>query len=407
MIAASALACIMALSAGQPAGRAQTDLGAQIVQIETDTAAFRNLAPKRDVKEVFITSEQMRERFQASANETDAAIRRRDNIQFWLMRMTDSPDVDILALQTQSSGESVLGFYSPEEKTLYVRNDQPELGPDARMTLAHEFTHALQDQYYDLGKLIRTCNKGVCDSDRALAARALVEGDATLTGLTYAQRRLSRSDLESIFDSASNSDSGQISALPSFLSELAVFPYRDGTEFAIELARRGEGYAAIDRAFRDLPVSTEQIMHPEKYLGRPRDLPKPVALPNVQQALGGGWRMTDNTNLGELGFRAWFAQLGAPRADLVAAGWGGDRFQFFQNGDQAALVIATRWDSENDATEFVANVVDRLGALPKEGEFWRDGARTYALARYKDRIAFIATNDAAAAQTLLQLLGSR
>jgi hypothetical protein len=398
-------------AAPAPAGSAFTsDVQADVEQIKQDTAAFRNLRPKRPVRTVFLTSEQLRGQFQADAAQASPATRQRDNVQFWLMRLSDTPTYDVLDVQTQALGEDVLGFYRFSDKTMYIRTDTDVLSPRARITLAHEYTHALQDQYYNLSRLSQVCNpRGVCDSDRALAIRALVEGDATITGFTYGQRRLTGDELRSVFGSGDGSGSGGGSALPTFFQQLVAFPYVQGSEFVIELVRARDGYSAVDRALRDTPVSTEQILHPEKYLSRPRDLPKPVTLPDVARELGAGWRMTDNTNLGELGIRAWFAQLGAPDAAAVGAGWGGDRFQFFQKDEAAVLVIATRWDTETDATEYVANITDRMAAagVPQTDGIWNDGARIYALSRNKDRISLIAGNDLAAVQRTAAFLTAR
>jgi hypothetical protein len=392
------------LIAARP-GHAQTPFAEEISRIKADVSAFRDLRPKSPVREVFVTSAELRAGFEKSATDADPELRQRDNVQFWLMRLSDSPQVDILSQQTESASESVLGYYSPREKTMYIRNDVTDFSLQAKMTLAHEYAHALQDQYFDLSRVIRACNsRGVCDSDRALAGRAVVEGDATLIGFTYAQRRFSNAELESLF--AGGGDGGETAGRSSFLSTLSAFPYTAGLEFVVAAARRGDSYAAVDRLFRDLPLSTEQILHPEKYLNRPRDAPKAVQVPNLLQVLGPGWRVTDNTNLGELGMRAWFAQLGAAEPERVAAGWGGDRFLFYQNGESAALVIATRWDTAQDATEFVANIEDRLAGIPREGAFWRDGARTYTLARSRDRISLIATTDPVVAQTLAQRLST-
>ncbi len=401
---AGSVVAALPLIAARP-GLAQAPFAEEIRRIKADVSAFRDLREKTPVREVFVTSAELRANFEKLATDADPELRRRDNVQFWLMRLSDSPQVDILAQQTESASESVLGYYSPRNKTMYIRSDVSEFTLQARMTLAHEYTHALQDQHFDLSRIIRTCDRrGVCDSDRALAARAVVEGDATLLGYTYAQRRFSRAELESLFAQAGGGGTARPS---SFLNTLSAFPYTAGLDFVVAAARRGDNYAAVDRLFRDLPVSTEQILHPEKYLIRPRDLPKTVQAPNLLPVLGPGWRLTDNTTLGELGMRAWFAQLGAAEPDKVAAGWGGDRFLFFQSGEAAALVIATRWDSEVDATEFVANIEDRLSGIPREGALWRDGARTYALARFRDRISLIATTDPAVAQTLAQRLSAR
>jgi len=120
----------------------------------------------------------------------------------------------------------------------------------------------------------------------------------------------------------------------------------------------------LERAFTDPPVSWEQVLHPEKYwTAGARDLPRPVAVPDLASTLGDGWALSDEGGVGEM----LLAILTDPKADQfdpatfpqprtwtneAASGWGGDRWQLYRRGDDTVTVLATVWDTEKDAREF-------------------------------------------------------
>src|SRR5262249_46044394 len=115
--------------------------------------------------------------------------------------------------------------------------------------------------------------------------------------------------------------------------------------------------ADIDHAFRTPPVSTEQILHPEKYWtdGSP-DLPRPVALPDLSARLGPGWKRLDPGTLGELAIATLTepsptdllspaAALGNGWTNEAASGWGGDEWSLYAKGDARFAALATVWDT--------------------------------------------------------------
>jgi len=242
--------------------------------------------------------------------------------------------------------EQVIGVYNEDDKVMYLVSDANDFGPDEHDTFAHEYTHALQDQYYDLTKL---APKHPDNDDRSLAMQALIEGDAVLIQRLWAQDNLSPDELSQLGQGGST-DSKLFSA-PMFIREQLLFPYGDGFNFVRRLYQTGGGYVGVDDAFKNPPDSTEQILHPEKY--RTREKPVDVALPDLVAAMGPGWRKINSNVLGELDFRLILEQLtDTGRATRGSAGWGGDRWMLLEKDGQQALVIKSVWDTENDARNF-------------------------------------------------------
>jgi hypothetical protein len=158
---------------------------------------------------------------------------------------------------------------------------------------------------------------------------------------------------------------------------------------------RDGGYEAVNRAFGDPPHSTEQIIHPEKYLTH--EEPVDVSLPDLAAALGPGWTLLRSDVLGELDVRILLEQFGDPvTAAKGSEGWGGDRYAFLENAaGQDALLISTAWDSEGDAGEFFDLYADTVRR--------RYGARASRTADSPARIAWATPNGA----LLLQRWGPR
>jgi len=133
--------------------------------------------------------------------------------------------------------------------------------------------------------------------------------------------------------------------------QFETWPYTAGLAFVRALVARG-GEKAVNDAFKNLPVSTEQILHPDRY---PNDLPVPVGVPNLAPRLGPGWADLDVQGVGE----EWLSLLLGLRIDqttaaAAAAGWGGGIYRAWSNGDRVAVVMSTVWDTPQDASEFAS-----------------------------------------------------
>lgn len=263
--------------------------------------------------------------------------------------------------------EQAGGYYDPDSDTFFILSDMPPA--IAPMLMAHELTHAVDDQRYGIDTLLA---EAVKNDDRSTALSSVVEGSGMLVMSIFMAREMAAGRLtaEALAEMQA-SQAGQaakVKKAPALLQRMLLAPYMLGPNFLtrgdLASVRAGLPRENIDRAFQDPPTSSEQILHPEKYwtTGK-RDLPRSVAVPDLSPAIGDGWKRATEGTLGEL----YLALLtGAPTLDVTAfdaalpqrwtttaaAGWGGDVYYYFTDGKGGVTVLATVWDSESDAQEF-------------------------------------------------------
>jgi hypothetical protein len=253
--------------------------------------------------------------------------------------------------------EQVAGYYDPKAQQFYLA-DWIELDGQ-KPVMAHELTHALQDQHFNL-KRFEKWPKG--DSDAELAAHALIEGDATLAMTLY----LTKHPMIALafIRSSQETSTEQFLKAPRAIQQSLLFPYQQGSTWATQVHKRG-GWAMVSEAFKKLPQSTEQILHPEKYFSY--EPPVKLVLPNFRPALGPGWKRIDYDVNGEWGTYLVLNEYlnNANMARSAAAGWGGDRFATYQGPGSTDMFLAqvTVWDSPADAVEFFDAYLKRCELL--------------------------------------------
>lgn len=260
--------------------------------------------------------------------------------------------------------EQVAGYYDPKTQQFYLAD---WIDVDGQLTvMSHELTHALQDQYFNLRRF-ENWPKG--DSDAELAAHALIEGDATFTMIAFARRDQSR--LRALLKSA-EADAGsmeQIEHAPRALRESLLFPYQNGAAWVAELYKRG-GWARISQAFTDLPQSTEQILHPEKYFAH--EAPVKVSMPDISNRLGANWKRIDYDVNGEWSLYLILDEYlkSEQQSREAAAGWSGDRYAVYENRKTGEVMIAQNsvWDTEKDAQEFFDAYAKRTALRYKDAK---------------------------------------
>jgi hypothetical protein len=272
--------------------------------------------------------------------------------------------------------EQVAGYYDPRTRQFYLA-DWLDLDVQ-KPVIAHELTHALQDQHFDLRRFERWPKH---ESDAELAAHALVEGDATLTMFQYVRRDLRRqlAMFRSLLGGGSGSTEVYDSA-PRVVRESLIFPYSQGSTWVDVVYERG-GWELVSAAYKRLPASTEQILHPEKYFAG--EAPVRVNLRDISRQLGRNWRMADHDVNGEWGFYLLLDEFLKSNevSRRAAGGWGGDRYALFLGPKEtdALVTLKTIWDTERDAEEFfdayARRTTARYGATPRDstrvGElFW-------------------------------------
>jgi hypothetical protein len=256
-------------------------------------------------------------------------------------------DADLFAEYSALLGSQVLGAYDPDAKEFVVLQPDGEFGPLEEFTYAHEFVHRLQDAQFDLNAVGDLSGD---NDDRDFAITSLVEGDATSAQTIYGLRYM---DLVALARIAAESGDALEAAndAPYVLRRQLEFPYVEGAQFVDRLIVSG-GYAAVDAAFADPPDSTEQVMHPDKYLDR--ETPDTVALP--EGIFGEGWTSIDDNVAGEFFLKTWLIGVGATQrnATAAAAGWGGDTYTLRQNeAGELAFALSIVWDDPaKDPSEF-------------------------------------------------------
>lgn len=286
-------------------------------------------------------------------------------------------DMDLKAFMVRLLSEEVAAFYDPRTGKMHMIKE-PDPDPDApkpglleklfgrpsgfdkdqnKTVIAHELTHALADQHYDLHALQQLC-KG--DDDRAVALSSLVEGEATLAMMGAQMADWDGTQSASI-PSATLARTfnmlGPMMALgggktmreaPPILAEGLTFPYLRGAVFVAHLTNKG-GWAAVDEAYRNPPLSTEQILHPEKYRDRPDP---PQAIDIGQPPLPEGWREIGRNVVGEMQLEILLRKHGPRKA---SEGWDGDLVAVHEGPEgRRGLVWMLTWDAPEDPAEFAA-----------------------------------------------------
>jgi hypothetical protein len=275
----------------------------------------------------------------------------------------------------QVYSEEIAAFYDPKTKTMHLIKEPEEklkkpptpferlMGKkggfdkdENKTVIAHEMTHALDDQHFDIDRMQKAIKH---NDDLDLALSSLIEGEATLTMQAASMEDWDGTEIvkvpSSVLDSMTTFLTPMLPAAggkslreaPVILSESMIFPYLRGLVFCSRLTNDG-GWAALNEAYKRPPLSTEQILHPEKYKTKPD---RPMAIDLGKLDAGESWKELGQNVVGEMQLGVLLRRHGGKRA---AAGWDGDRFAVFEGPERKlGLVWFTTWDSEKDANEFL------------------------------------------------------
>jgi hypothetical protein len=256
--------------------------------------------------------------------------------------------------------EQIAGLYDPKAHEFYVADWIPIA--DQRMVMAHELTHALEDQHFEIEDWAKAARP---NDDSELAREAVLEGSAMAAMVEYLLQGSGRSlqdlpDIDPAMLIGDMTETPLLKKAPPFLKDALIFPYLDGLTFSAAILKPTgwEGLAAI---FTKPPVSTQQIMHPALY--RSGKVPTAVALPSIEKALGPEWTKLEDNIMGEFGWKEVLRQfLDDPRAKSLAAAWDGDRYVVYEQKQTKRLVLITRerLASEEQAERFFGQYSEAL-----------------------------------------------
>jgi hypothetical protein len=355
------------------------------------TARLRGLKPKapilKGVKNRAEITQYLNERVQKDYDQ-----QRLENEGKTLKKLGLIPaELDYLEFILKLLTEQVGGYYDPDQKTLYIASWVPL--EEQKPIMVHELTHALQDQYFDIEGILDN-HRNLKNDDCVLAHQALFEGDGMVLMLQYILEPLKRHfselpDLAFIMRSQMSTTQSQFavfSSAPEYVKEMLLFPYGYGASFLQQVWKQNPSWQSVNDIYSDLPASTEQIMHPEKYFAD-RDDPVPVEGEVHAAGLGDSWNVAYENVLGEFSLGLLLSlHLTGERSRRSATGWDGDQVLLLENeAGENAVLVSTVWDSEDDSEKFFAAMDEwfrqrypdtvRSGASPagfsivKNGEF--------------------------------------
>ncbi|MBN1180343.1 MAG: hypothetical protein JXD18_14115 [Anaerolineae bacterium] len=362
-------------------------------QIGRQVEALRGLSPRAEVPLNFLDGREM------------AALLDQLNVERGLEGQLEPyaalgllPDAPV-ALEAHEAA----AIYVFEQDQLYAVIHEQQGGIDDQVLLAHAYAHALQDQTFDL----EAVGARAATTDAALAGRALVEGDATLLTALYRYGDVGAADWEylaSLILLAERPSYGEVLDSSEVWTRLERFPYWEGRRFAAALFEAG-GWDAVDRAYTNPPRSSEQVLHPERYLGEP-DAPTGVGLPNLGGVLGEGWSLLLEDTLGEFAVGLYLDQTLPEEAAWQAAdGWDGDTFVVWEREDGARVrVWRIIWDTTAEAAEFEQAMITLipqrfLPASPVEapagveGRWWETEGGGVAISRVARYVTLVYAPD--------------
>lgn len=313
--------------------------------------------------------------------------------------------VDLVQAYRDLYAEQVGGFYDDDTGELVVAGDEA-LTPLARSIVVHELVHALADEHFGfagyLGDLIDAGRY-----EEASAIQALAEGDATYFQLVYLQG-LSSDDQADAIQESLQTETTVLDSLPEWFGKDLTFPYDSGFGFVSRVVR-DQGVAGVDQAYTQLPDSTEQILHPEKFFSM--EPPLEVVVPEV--AIG-GYEDFEEGVFGEWNLGLYLLSGADPgEAVTASAGWGGDHYRIYTNGEQIVFLYVFMGDTPRDATELADSLVGSVSAtMPvgvaitsSQGVTTFGAGAAYAYVAASDRtVVFVAASDPSAGSSLVDQL---
>lgn len=333
-------------------------------EVAAKSASLRGLPLKHAIRSNVLGSGELSELLDRllKAELTDERVRG-ETITWQAFRLLPE-GTDLKLLYSDLLEEQVGGLYDDSSGKLYVTETFDPTSILGKIILSHEICHAIQDQNYPIKDLpFRTEN-----TDQNLAVGAVLEGDATMLMVEWAAENFKMTDLLGIDDWFAQGTQ-QLESVPPPLVQSLIFPYMGGMYFYMDLKMRGiENWR--NRPFAQPPLSTEQILHPEKYYPL-QEKPVEVALPEWE-AGDTGVEQIHTGIVGEWVTRLILSNPAAypdltqltttevlvddPAAVEGSAGWGGDRYLTAANEDNSRWVVTwkTVWDSEADAREFAS-----------------------------------------------------
>ena len=366
---------------------------AKLHEIRDLAAQVRGLDPCEKVDEGTLTREQLTayyEEYEAEFSDDDREELETTNKVMRLLHLM-GPQDDLLQSYVGMHSSEVAGLYSnDEDKLVLVTDGEINLDIDDELILAHEYVYCFQHDTFDfkrLGKLEEKEGKDQANTEYSTTIEALMEGDAMISAISYVGAKLGEEGFNDWIDSVKEASSGdEEDSYPPFLERSFDFPYDQGMDFALYLWKKG-GWDELNKAYDNPPSTTEQILHPEKYLAGERA--EDLKLPDLSDDLGKRWERLGDDVFGEFDVYNYLLTLLGDEgvASAAAAGWGGGRIATYSREDYSDRVlvhIVLTWDTPTDATEFLTEYLNSVKAANGQQDLWDRSASAYGLFSWDD-----------------------
>ncbi|VAW41055.1 hypothetical protein MNBD_CHLOROFLEXI01-1679 [hydrothermal vent metagenome] len=258
-------------------------------------------------------------------------------------------DYEYEALLLALHNAPTAAYYRPLFDEMLLIEQDNSLIPLVQLGYVRQLLYLIQDQNFGLDELAA----GDLSLDASLALAAMREGEATVVQENFLVARYLPLDT-AVIPETWGIDSDALSDAPPAIANRLLFPYEAGADFVRTLYSAGD-YPALDAAWATPPQSTEQILHPEKFVLD--EAPLLVTLPNLLPVLGDDWTLAEENVLGEFLLGQYLAQqLNETQVETAVSGWGGDRFAIYTNesAESFLMVLHTVWDTADDSIEFAA-----------------------------------------------------
>ncbi|MEA3335978.1 MAG: hypothetical protein U9R25_08735 [Chloroflexota bacterium] len=381
----------------------------QMKQLIHQTESIRGLDTIEAVDFEFMNRDDLRAELEESlaADLQPESLAALDQMLKLLQLIPNDTNLNDLMLDLYES--QILGFYDDEEDAFFLIADEERQGQplsvEDQITFVHEYTHALQDQHFDLSLFVGD-EAGLAEDEQG-AVDALVEGEATLVMLHWMIENPSLEMLGTLASAAAAElNNAVLQNTPRYLQEALLFPYEAGLQFVDTVFATG-GWQAVDALWDDLPASTEQILHPEKYR---LDQPTEVSLPaDLAEAMGSGWQEILRDVWGEIDLRLLLGDLDSDQASSGADGWDGSEYVFLtDDAGNGLFAIEIAWDSPDEAAEGTSILAEWLAATgysTGEESRFTAGDRVAFLRQAGDRSTLAIADEEKALTAVLTALG--
>jgi TolA-binding protein len=381
------------------------DVAQELQRLEDEISRLRGLKPAAQTRVELMSPDELRAMAleACEAQGTNGALRPETLSMLGLVR--GNLDIDtVYAAHAADWASALTSLYDESSRSIALLN-LSALDPASRLDYLTAYLAALRGGIREASRPGACCPIGCAlAGDADLAAEALLLGDTRLALEQWVRIYGDQDDAAHFGSLIDPTDETRSLLAPYFLEDTYGFVLSGGRAFVQGLFLSG-GWPAVDEAYADPPISSEQILHPERY---PKDVPLMLAAPDLEDTMAQSWELRQTTVLGEWRTRQTLqSYLPTEEAAKASANWGGDILETYHNTllDADMLILITRWDNLRQAQDFALAFREygtaRFGERhpTARGDTWAWDGGYALLERASDQTLWILAPDKATAES--------